>query len=186
MTARDPIQPWYNTLANKFDAIIFKLLYIHIESLYISGNDYRHACFKWRGFWNYRMIHHRKHTRMTYNVRFASKRAMRISFLSFALYMVSSHCLYRFRNQIMLPQQNQTIQTSMVVYDFTSVYTLQWRHNAAMTSQITSLKIVNSTVYLGADQRKHQSSASLACVRGIHRWPVNSYTKARNAENVPS
>ena len=25
-----------------------------------------------------------------------------------------------------------------------------------------------------ADQRKHQSSASLAFVRGIHRWPVNS------------
>ena len=31
-----------------------------------------------------------------------------------------------------------------------------------------------STVYSGADQRKHQSSASLAFVRGIHRWPVNS------------
>ena len=26
----------------------------------------------------------------------------------------------------------------------------------------------------GADQRKHQSSASLAFVQGIHRWPVNS------------
>ena len=43
-----------------------------------------------------------------------------------------------------------------------------------MASQITSLTIVNSTVYSGADQRKHQSSASLAFVRGIHRWPVNS------------
>ena len=41
----------------------------------------------------------------------------------------------------------------------------------AMASQITSLTIVYST---GADQRKHQSSASLAFVRGIHRWPVNS------------
>ena len=40
-------------------------------------------------------------------------------------------------------------------------------------SQITSLTIVYSTVYSGADQRKHQSSASLAYVRGIHRWPVN-------------
>ena len=29
-------------------------------------------------------------------------------------------------------------------------------------------------VFSGADQRKHQSSASLAFVRGIHRWPVNS------------
>ena len=44
----------------------------------------------------------------------------------------------------------------------------------AMASQITSLTIVYSTVYSGADQRKYQSSASLAFVRGIHRWPVNS------------
>ena len=44
----------------------------------------------------------------------------------------------------------------------------------AMASQITSLTIVYSTVYSGADQRKQQSSASLAFVRGIHRWPVNS------------
>ena len=44
----------------------------------------------------------------------------------------------------------------------------------AMASQITSLTIVYSTVYSGADQRKHQSSASLAFVWGIHRWPVNS------------
>ena len=43
-----------------------------------------------------------------------------------------------------------------------------------MASQITSLTIVYSTVYSGADQRKQQSSASLAFVRGIHRWPVNS------------
>ena len=44
----------------------------------------------------------------------------------------------------------------------------------AMAFQITSLTIVYSTVYSGADQRKHQSSTSLAFVRGIHRWPVNS------------
>ena len=43
-----------------------------------------------------------------------------------------------------------------------------------MASQITSLTIVYSTVYSGADQRKHQSSASLAFVRGFHRRPVNS------------
>ena len=43
-----------------------------------------------------------------------------------------------------------------------------------MASQITSLTIVYSTVYSGADQRKHQSSATLAFVRGIHRGPVNS------------
>ena len=44
----------------------------------------------------------------------------------------------------------------------------------AMSSQITSLTIVYSTVYSGADQSKHQSSASLAFVWGIHQEPVNS------------
>ena len=44
----------------------------------------------------------------------------------------------------------------------------------AVGSQITSLTIVYSTVYSGADQRKHQSSASLAFMRGIHRGPVDS------------
>ena len=43
-----------------------------------------------------------------------------------------------------------------------------------IASQITSLTIVYSSVYSDADQRKHQSSASLAFVRGIHRGPVNS------------
>ena len=43
-----------------------------------------------------------------------------------------------------------------------------------IASQITSIAIVYSPVYSGADQRKHQSSASLAFVRGIHRGPVNS------------
>ena len=46
-----------------------------------------------------------------------------------------------------------------------------------MASQISSLVIVNSTVYSGTDQRKYQSSASLAFVRGIHQWPVTSPRK---------
>ena len=47
----------------------------------------------------------------------------------------------------------------------------------AVASQITNLTIVYLTVYSDADQRKHQSSASLAFVRGIHRRPVNSPRK---------
>ena len=43
-----------------------------------------------------------------------------------------------------------------------------------IASQITSLTIVYSTIYSDPDQRKHQSSTSLAFVWGIHRWPVNS------------
>ena len=44
----------------------------------------------------------------------------------------------------------------------------------AIASQITSLTIVFSIFYSDADKKKHQSSASLAFVRGIHRFPVNS------------
>ena len=47
-------------------------------------------------------------------------------------------------------------------------------------SQITSLTIVNSAVYSGADQWKHQRSASLAFVRGF-QFPAQM---ASNAENV--
>ena len=47
----------------------------------------------------------------------------------------------------------------------------------AMAPQITSLMIVYSTVYSGTDQRKRQSSASLAFAQGIHRWPLNSSHK---------
>ena len=43
-----------------------------------------------------------------------------------------------------------------------------------IASQITSLTIIYSTVYSGADHRKHKISASLAFVWGIHRGPVNS------------
>ena len=43
-----------------------------------------------------------------------------------------------------------------------------------IASQVTSNAIVYSTVCSDADQRKHQSSVSLAFVRGIHRKPVNS------------
>ena len=48
---------------------------------------------------------------------------------------------------------------------------------SAMATQITNLMIVYSIVYSAAVQRKHQSSASLAFVRGIHCWPVNSLHK---------
>ena len=43
-----------------------------------------------------------------------------------------------------------------------------------MASQITSITTVYSIVCSGTNQRKYQSSVSLAFVRGIHRWPVNS------------
>ena len=57
-----------------------------------------------------------------------------------------------------------------------------------MASQITSLTVVYLTVYSGADNVLHQSSASRAFVQGIHRWAVNSgefpVQMASNAGNV--
>ena len=48
-----------------------------------------------------------------------------------------------------------------------------------VASQITSLTIVYTTVYSDADQRKHQSSASLAFVWGIHRVRWSPRTKGQ-------
>ena len=53
-----------------------------------------------------------------------------------------------------------------------------------MASQITSLTVVYSIVYSGADQRKHQSSASLAFVREIIGTGEFSAQRASNAANV--
>ena len=57
---------------------------------------------------------------------------------------------------------------------FIKMYNYSGGIMSAIESQINSLTIVYTTVYPGADHRKHQSSASLAFVQGIHRWLVNS------------
>ena len=54
-----------------------------------------------------------------------------------------------------------------------------------MASQITSLRIVYSTFYSGTDERKHQSSASLAFVREILLLTSEFLAQmASNVENV--
>ena len=50
---------------------------------------------------------------------------------------------------------------------------LQWRNNERHDVSNHQPRDCSS-VYSGADQRNYQSSASLAFVWGIHRWPVNS------------
>ena len=61
-----------------------------------------------------------------------------------------------------------------IVNDHTTCF---WHYDdvimTMLASQITSLTVVYSIVYSGVNQRKHQSSASLAFVREIHRGPVN-------------
>ena len=53
-----------------------------------------------------------------------------------------------------------------------------------MSSKLIGVSIIYPTVCSGADQRKHQSSASLAFVRGIHWWPVNSPHKGPVTRNM--
>ena len=89
-----------------------------------------------------------------------------------AFEIISKKCL---RGKVYIETQQQTLSFGEMAsnlcelsshYDDVIVVT--------MASQITSLTIVYSTVCQGADQRKHQSSTSLAFVRGIHRWPMNA------------
>ena len=58
---------------------------------------------------------------------------------------------------------------------------LQWRHNAPNGVSNHQPTVVYPTVYSGADQTKHQSSASLVFVRGTGEFPAQ---KTSNGEKV--
>ena len=45
------------------------------------------------------------------------------------------------------------------------------QHRTGPCSVLFASRLFYSTVNSGPDERKHQSSASLVFVRGIHRWP---------------
>ena len=64
-------------------------------------------------------------------------------------------------------KQHQLVITTEVALHYDDVIMSE------IASQITSLTIVYSIAHSGADQSKHQSSASLAFVWEIHRGPVN-------------
>ena len=83
-------------------------------------------------------------------------------------------CVQFPRRNITRPLLKPSVECEMHI--ITGVWWLDYDGviTAPMASQITSLTIVYSIVYSGADQSKHQSSASLAFVWGIHRGPVNS------------
>ena len=94
----------------------------------------------------------------------------------------------RFNYSIILRQKEK--KNVCIYYHFSTLKWYQWLASflmedwpvyhyydvimGAIASQITSLTIVHSTVYSGADHRHHQSSALPAFVRGINRSPVNS------------
>ena len=80
-----------------------------------------------------------------------------------------NQCQCSFKMKAALPLANQqSLADSKRISHYSDVIM------TTMAFQITSLAVVYSIVYSSAYQRKHQNSASLAFVRGIHRWPVNS------------
>ena len=87
-------------------------------------------------------------------------------------------CRRRKRSQCPRPILDWNQFSSMVIRAHYIPRILHKHYNGVImgmiASQITSLTIVYSIVYSDADKKKHQSSASLAFVRGIHRGPVNS------------
>ena len=76
------------------------------------------------------------------------------------------------------------LDAAIYIYIYIYIYSLQWRHNGrdGVSNHLPPDCLL--TVYSAADQRKHQSSASLSFVRGIHRSPVIPVQMASNAENV--
>ena len=80
-----------------------------------------------------------------------------------------------------LPGANELILEDMVkdgCYQTKTTHNKAWHYSdvimGTMASQITNLTIVYSTIYSDTAQRKHQSSTSMAFVKGIHRRRVNS------------
>ena len=62
---------------------------------------------------------------------------------------------------------------------------LQWCHNERWRRKSPASRLFTQSFHQAQNQRKHQSSVSLAVVRWIHRWPVNSpHTGPNNAEYV--
>ena len=81
------------------------------------------------------------------------------------LYLVKRNCYHPLANNISLITCCRSCD-SLQHYDDVTM--------SAMASQMTSITIVYSIVYSDADQRKHQSPASLVFVLGIQRGRVNS------------
>ena len=93
-----------------------------------------------------------------------------------------------FQGMFMFPNLHQwglTLYSLMIAF---KVHSTTLEHHSyvimiAVASHMTNVSIVSTTVCSGADQRKHQSSAPLAFVRGIHQWPVVSLTKGQQRGN---
>ena len=89
-------------------------------------------------------------------------------------------------NEILLQNESQIHKVKQVCQIIRS---LQWRHNerdGVSNDQMTSFWIVYSTVCSRAELRQHQSSTSLAFVRGIQQVAYDfPAQRASNVEKFP-
>ena len=90
----------------------------------------------------------------------------------------------RFMNHVYQAKYSQVsllcVKLQDVIYSSSNEsVTLEWRHNERHGVSNHQRLDWLFKVCSGAGQRKYQSSASLAFVRGIHGWPVNSCTKGQ-------
>ena len=75
-------------------------------------------------------------------------------------------------------QHSFSIYDRIFLWKCRSIYVWLWTVNISLwPHQMETFSALLLTVCSDADQRKHQSSASLAFVRGIHRLPVDSLHK---------
>ena len=97
------------------------------------------------------------------SVRWHTYASVRLSELTFACGKVDRQL------QLIMCPNMQTVTASKNHF-----FSLQWRHNERDSVSNHQPHGCLLKLYSGTDERKHQSCASLASVRGIHRWPVNS------------
>ena len=80
----------------------------------------------------------------------------------------------KFAKEIQSGRLSYTLYQFIEALFFISSMSLQWRHNRCDGVSHHRPRDCLLNRCSGADQRKHQSSVSLAFVRGIHRWSGNS------------
>ena len=111
-------------------------------------------------------------------------------YVNHGLYSPGRHHLIKIGISIInLRRASDRVRCTMKIPIHMRRWLFYWIHYSDVTtgtvaSQITSLTIVYSTICSHADQRKHQSAVSLAFVRGIHRWPVNSSHKGPGTRKI--
>ena len=85
---------------------------------------------------------------------------------------------YKWQDGTLIFLHIKEIYLCLIDWNMESHSKIHWNHCnnviSAVASKITGVSIVCKTVSTGSDERKHQSSASMAFLRGIHRWPVKS------------